>query len=119
MKPEIIGDGLDMVLVRELTGGIYYGQPKEGNSVRAVDSMVYTADEVERIARAAFDLAQKRSGKLTSVDKEHMMESSKLWRAVVIKVAKDYPDVKLNHILVDNCSFHIIVASLPWLFRAS
>ena len=110
VKPEIIGDGLDMVMVRELTGGIYYGQPKERNSERAVDSMVYTAGEIERIARAAFDLARKRSRKLTSVDKENMMEASKLWRAVVIRVANDYPDVKLNHILVDNCAFQIVAA---------
>lgn len=110
VKPEIVGDGIDIVLVRELTGGIYYGQPKEGNAERAVDSMVYTAGEVERIARAGFELAQKRSGKLTSVDKENMMEVSKLWRAVVIKVAEDYPDVELNHVLVDNCAFQIVFA---------
>jgi len=110
VKPEIVGDGLDIMLVRELTGGIYYGLPKEGNAERAVDSMVYTAGEVERIARVGFELARKRSGKLTSVDKENMMEASKLWRAVVIKVAEDYPDVKLNHVLVDNCAFQIVFA---------
>ncbi len=110
VKPEIVGDGLDIVLVRELIGGIYYGQPKEGNAERAVDSMVYTAGEVERITRAAFELARKRSKKLTSVDKENMMEVSKLWRAVVIKVGEDYPDVELNHILVDNCAFQIVMA---------
>ncbi len=110
LKPEIVGDGLDIVLVRELVGGIYYGQPKEGNAERAVDSMVYTASEVERIARYAFELARKRSKKLASVDKENMMEASKLWRAVVIEVAKDYPDVELKHVLVDNCAFQIVMA---------
>jgi len=110
LKPEIVGEGMDIALVRELIGGIYYGQPKEGNAERAVDSMVYTAGEVERIARYAFELAQKRSKKLASVDKENMMEASKLWRAVVIKVAKDYPDVELSHILVDNCAFQIVAA---------
>ena len=110
VKAEVVGDGADMIMVRELTGGIYYGQPKEGNAERAVDSMVYTAGEVERIARAAFELARKRSRKLASIDKENMMESSKLWRAVVIKVAADYPDVELRHVLVDNCAFQIIVA---------
>lgn len=110
VKPEIVGEGLDIVMVRELTGGIYYGLPKEGNSERAVDSMVYTAGEVERIARVAFDLARKRSKRLASIDKENMMEASKLWRAVVIKVAKDYPDVELRHVLVDNCSFQIVAS---------
>ncbi len=110
VKPEIVGEGLDIVMVRELTGGIYYGLPKEGNSERAVDSMVYTAGEVERIARVAFDLARKRSRGIASIDKENMMEASKLWRAVVIKVAKDYPDVELRHVLVDNCAFQIVAA---------
>ncbi len=110
VKPEIVGDGAELVMVRELTGGIYYGQPKEGDGERAVDSMVYTAGEVERIARFAFELAQKRSKRLASVDKENMMEASKLWRAVVIKVSKDYPDVELNHMLVDNCAFQIVAA---------
>jgi len=110
VKAKIVGDGTELVMVRELTGGIYYGQPKEGNLERAVDSMVYTTDEVERIARFAFELAQKRSKRLTSVDKENMMESSKLWRAVVIKVSEDYPDVELNHMLVDNCAFQIVAA---------
>ena len=110
VKPEIVGDGAEIVMVRELTGGIYYGQPKEGDGERAVDSMVYTAGEVERIARFAFELAQKRSKRLASVDKENMMEASKLWRAVVIKVSEDYPDVELRHVLVDNCAFQIIAA---------
>ncbi len=110
VKAEIVGDGTELVMIRELTGGIYYGQPKEGNAERAVDSMVYTAGEVERISRFAFELAQKRSRRLTSVDKENMMESSKLWRAVVIEVSKDYPDVELNHMLVDNCAFQIVAA---------
>ena len=110
VKPEIVGDGAELVMVRELTGGIYYGQPKEGNGERAVDSMVYTAEEVERIARAAFELAQKRSKRLASIDKENMMESSKLWRGVVIKVSEDYPDVELRHVLVDNCAFQLVVA---------
>lgn len=110
VKPEIVGDGVDIMLVRELIGGIYYGQPKEGNAKRAVDSMVYTVGEVERITRAAFELARKRTKKLASVDKENMMEASKLWRRVTLEVAKDYPDVELRHVLVDNCAFQIIVA---------
>ena len=110
VKPEIVGDGVDIVLVRELIGGIYYGQPKERNIERAVDSMIYTPGEVDRVARAAFELARKRTKKLTSVDKENMMEASKLWRAVVIKVGQDYPDVELSHILVDNCAFQIVMA---------
>jgi 3-isopropylmalate dehydrogenase len=110
VKPEIVGDGVDMVLVRELIGGLYYGQPKERNTERAVDTMIYTPGEVERIAHAAFELARERSKRLTSVDKENMLECSKIWRSVVTKVGRDYPDVELNHILVDNCAFQIIAA---------
>ncbi|MBD3184291.1 3-isopropylmalate dehydrogenase [Candidatus Poribacteria bacterium] len=109
LKPEIVGDGFDITLIRELIGGIYYGLPKEGDSERAVDSMIYTKGEVERISRYAFELARAESKKLTSVDKENMMEASKLWRSVVMDVSKNYPDVKLNHILVDNCAYQIVM----------
>jgi len=110
LKPEVLGNGMEIMIVRELTGGIYYGLPKERNDQRAVDSMVYTKPEVERIARVAFELARKRTKKLASVDKENMLECSKLWREVVINVSNDYPDVQLRHVLVDNCAYQIIAA---------
>jgi len=109
-KPEVLGNGMEIMIVRELTGGIYYGLPKERNDQRAVDSMVYTKPEVERIAKVAFELARKRTKKLASVDKENMLECSKLWREVVINVSNDYPDVQLRHVLVDNCAYQIIAA---------
>jgi len=110
LKPEVLGNGMEIMIVRELTGGIYYGLPKERNDQRAVDSMIYTKPEVERIAKVAFELARKRTKKLASVDKENMLECSKLWREVVINVSKDYPDVQLRHVLVDNCAYQIIAA---------
>lgn len=110
IKPGIVGDGIDIMLVRELIGGLYYGQPKEKTDEKAVDTMSYTAGEVDRIARAAFDLARKRTKRLASVDKENMLECSKLWRNIVIEVGKEYPDVELRHVLVDNCAFQIVAA---------
>lgn len=110
LKPEAVAGGVDIMIVRELTGGIYYGQPKERDSQRAIDSMIYTKGEVDRIARVAFDLARKRSKRLASVDKENMLECSKLWREVVIQVAKDYPDIQLKHVLIDNCAYQLVVA---------
>lgn len=100
--------GTDFILVRELTGGIYFGEPKHWNEDKALDSLTYTRTEIERIARVAFDLAQNRRKKLTSVDKENVLSSSKLWRNVINDVSKDYPDVKVNHLLVDACAMHII-----------
>src|SRR4051794_21317537 len=100
-------EGTDMIIVRELTGGIYYGTPRgisgEGAEMRAVNTMTYTHAEIVRVARMAFQLARGRRKKLTSVDKSNVLENSQLWRKVVTQVAADYPDVALDHILVDNC----------------
>lgn len=100
--------GTDFVIVRELTGGIYFGEPKHWNQDQALDSLTYTKPEIERIAHVAFKLAQKRNKKLTSVDKENVLASSKLWRQVINNVAQDYPDVEVNHLLVDACAMHLI-----------
>jgi 3-isopropylmalate dehydrogenase len=111
LKPELVR-GLDMVVVRELTGGIYFGTPKEQRRVdgidEAVDTMIYRAPEVERIARVAFELARSRGGRLTSVDKQNILETSRLWRRVVDQVAKEYPDVTLDHLLVDNAAMQLV-----------
>lgn len=100
--------GTDFVLVRELTGGIYFGEPKKLGDDDALDSLTYTRSEIERIARVGFDLAQKRNKKLTSVDKENVLSSSKLWRRVINEVSQDYPEVEVNHLLVDACAMHLI-----------
>src|SRR6202795_206238 len=101
-------DGTDMIIVRELTGGMYYGTPRgisgSGPEERAVNTMVYTRAEIERVARMAFHLAQGRRKKLTSVDKSNAPENSQLWRRVVTETAGEFPDVALDHLLVDNCS---------------
>jgi 3-isopropylmalate dehydrogenase len=106
-------EGTDMIIVRELTGGIYYGTPRgisgEGESERAVNSMVYTRAEIERVARMAFQLARNRRRKVTSVDKSNVLENSQLWRRVVTEVAEQYPDVELDHLLVDNCAMQLIL----------
>jgi len=111
LKPEIIGDGLDICVVRELTGGIYFGEKgfKDTEMGKAAyDIEIYSEGEVERIARRAFEIARKRNKKVTSVDKANILESSRLWRSVVERVAKDYPDVSLNHMYVDNASMQLI-----------
>ncbi len=111
LKPEIIGDGLDICVVRELTGGIYFGEKgfKETELGKAAyDVEIYSEGEVERIARRAFEIARKRNKKVTSVDKANILESSRLWRSVVEKVAKEYPDVSLNHMYVDNASMQLV-----------
>jgi 3-isopropylmalate dehydrogenase len=112
LKPEIVAGGVDVLIVRELTGGMYYGQPKgptEVNGVRgAVDTMVYTVPEIDRIARVGFEAARKRKKKLTSVDKANILACSQLWREVVIEVGRDYPDVQLSHLYVDNCAMQLI-----------
>ena len=112
LRPEIVKNGIDVLIVRELTGGLYYGQPKgrdESNGVmRAVDTMVYTAPEVERIARVGFEAARKRKKKLCSVDKANILACGQLWREVVTQVAKDYPDVELSHLYVDNCAMQLM-----------
>jgi len=108
IKADIVA-GADLVVVRELTGGIYFGQPRiEGNGGRAVDTMVYTAAEVERVAHVAFHLARGRRGKVTSVDKANVLACSRLWRRVVDAVAAEYPDVECEHLLVDACTMHLI-----------
>ena len=111
LKPELVR-GLDLVVVRELTGGIYFGQPKEQLNFdgveAAVDTMFYQAPEVERIARTAFDLARTRRKHVTSVDKQNILETSRLWRRVVERVARKYPDVKLEHLLVDNAAMQLV-----------
>ena len=111
LKPEVIRD-TDFIFVRELTGGLYFGRPKRrwqtSRGRRAVDSMAYSEQEIERIVRVGFELARRRKKKLISVDKANVLESSRLWRQVAIEVAKDYPDVSLEHMLVDACSMRII-----------
>jgi 3-isopropylmalate dehydrogenase len=111
LRPELVR-GLDLVVVRELTGGIYFGQPKEQRRVdgvdEAVDTMIYRAPEIERIARTAFELARARRKTLTSVDKQNILETSRLWRRVVESVARDYPDVTLTHLLVDNAAMQLV-----------
>ena len=111
LKPEVL-EGVDLMVVRELTGGVYYGRPSErrtGASGReAVDTIFYTEGEVERLMRASFDLARKRRKKLTSVDKANIMASSRMWREVANEVAQDYPDVEYEDVLVDAMSMHLI-----------
>ena len=106
-------EGTDMIIVRELTGGIYYGTPRgiteAGAETRAVNTMTYTRAEIERVTRMAFHLAQGRRKKVTSVDKSNVLENSQLWRKTVVEVAKDYPGVELDHILVDNCAMQLIL----------
>ncbi len=106
LKPEII-EGTNLVVVRELTGGIYFGE-KTRTATSASDLCAYTTAEVERIARVAFELAGRRSGKLTSVDKANVLETSRQWRQVVHEVAADYPAVELEDVLVDNCAMQLI-----------
>ena len=111
LKPEVIR-GVDFIFVRELTGGLYFGRPKRqwrtSRGRRAVDSMVYSEQEIERIVRVGFELARRRKKKLISVDKANVLESSRLWRQVATEVAEEYPDVELEHMLIDACSMRII-----------
>lgn len=112
LRADIAAKGFDIVVVRELTGGIYFGQPKgresEGKMEKAFDTEVYHRFEIERIARIAFEAAQKRRKKVTSVDKANVLISSILWREVVMEVAKAYPDVELEHIYIDNATMQLI-----------
>ena len=111
LRDEIIGDGFDMIIVRELTGGLYFGERKtvEENGVKkAIDTLSYNENEIRRIAIKAFDIAMKRRKKVTSVDKANVLDSSRLWRKVVEEVAKDYPEVTLEHMLVDNCAMQLV-----------
>ena len=112
IKKEVIGEnGFDMIIVRELTGGLYFGERKtiEENGVKkAIDTLSYNENEIRRIAIKAFDIAMKRRKKVTSVDKANVLDSSRLWRKVVNEVAKDYPEVELEHMLVDNCAMQLV-----------
>ena len=112
LKPEIVS-GLDILIVRELMGGVYFGEPKETTDLpdgqkRAVDTQVYTTSEIDRICRVAFELARVRSKKLASAEKSNVMVTGVLWRQVVTQVAKDYPDVQLTHILADNAAMQLV-----------
>ena len=111
LKTEISDRGFDMLIMRELTGGLYFGERKtvEENGIRkAVDTLVYDENEIRRIAIKGFDIARKRKKKVTSVDKANVLDSSRLWRSVVEEVAGDYPDVALEHMLVDNCAMQLV-----------
>ena len=112
LKKEVIGDGFDMVIMRELTGGLYFGK-RHTESVdgvmTAVDTLTYNEKEIRRIAVKAFDIAMKRRKNVISVDKANVLDSSRLWRKVVEDVAKDYPEVQLSHMLVDNCAMQLVM----------
>ena len=112
LKDSIV-EGTDLLIVRELTSGLYYGTPRgvsgHGPEERAVNTLTYTRAEIERVARVAFDLARGRKRRVTSVDKSNVLENSQLWRRVVIDLAAEYPDVALDHLLVDNCAMQLIV----------
>jgi 3-isopropylmalate dehydrogenase len=112
LKQEIVKDGFDILCVRELTGGIYFGEPRgregTGPHEKGYDTMVYSRIEIERIARMAFEAAKKRRGRVTSIDKANVLNSMVLWREVVTEVARDFPDVKLNHMYVDNTAMQLI-----------
>ncbi|MEP6714449.1 MAG: 3-isopropylmalate dehydrogenase [Terriglobia bacterium] len=112
----VLVDGVDMLIVRELNGGIYYGTPRgifddgvPGKEPRGVNTMTYTRSEIDRVTRMAFELARKRRKKLTSVDKSNVLETSQLWRRVVVEVAAEYPDVALDHLLVDNAAMQLVL----------
>jgi 3-isopropylmalate dehydrogenase len=108
VRADIIGDGLDLLVVRELTGGIYFGEPKFRDSERGSDTMVYTRPEIERIARLGFEAARTRGKKLCSIDKANVLQTSVLWREVVTEIAKDYSDVELSHMYVDNAAMQLV-----------
>ena len=113
LKDEIVGNGLDLVIVRELIGGAYFGkkviiEKNENGEKAAYDTMIYSVSEIERIARVAFDMARKRRKKVTSVDKANVLESSRLWREVLHRIAKEYPDVEYSDMLVDNTAMRLV-----------
>jgi 3-isopropylmalate dehydrogenase len=113
LKREVV-EGLDIVIVRELTGGVYFGEPKEivtldNGEKRGVDTQIYTTGEIERITRVAFDLARKRRNKVSSAEKHNVMKTGVLWKQVVTKVhAEEFPDVQLEHVLADNCAMQLV-----------
>lgn len=111
LRDEIIGDGFDMMIMRELTGGLYFGERctvEEDGVRKATDTLVYDENEIRRIAKRGFDIAMKRRKKVISVDKANVLDSSRLWRAVVEEVSKEYPEVELEHMLVDNCAMQLV-----------
>ena len=111
IRKDVIGNGFDMVIVRELTGGLYFGErhTKEVNGVIiAVDTLSYSEKEIHRVAVKAFEIAMKRSKKVTNVDKVNVLDSSRLWRKIVEEVAKNYPEVTLEHMIVDNCAMQLV-----------
>ena len=111
LREDIIGDGFDMMIMRELTGGLYFGERKteeRGGLMTAVDTLTYNEAEIRRIAIRGFDIAMKRRKKVTSVDKANVLDSSRLWRKVVEEVAKEYPEVAYEHMLVDNCAMQLV-----------
>ncbi len=109
LKEEIIGDGLDVLVMRELTGGIYFGDKGRNDEPAAWDTMKYTKPEVERIARRAFESAMKRDKKVTSVDKANVLEVSRFWREIVKEIAKEYPEVELDELYVDNAAMQLVI----------
>ena len=111
LREDIIGDGFDLMIMRELTGGLYFGERKtieENGVLKAIDTLTYDENEIRRIAKRGFDIAMKRRKKVTSVDKANVLDSSRLWRKVVEEVAKDYPEITLEHMLVDNCAMQLV-----------
>lgn len=111
LREDIIGDGFDMMIMRELTGGLYFGARKteeKDGVVTATDTLTYSENEIRRIAKRGFDIAAKRRKKVTSVDKANVLDSSRLWRKIVDEVARDYPDVCCEHMLVDNCAMQLV-----------
>ena len=111
LKPEIL-QNVDMLIIRELTGGLYFAEPKkrweEDSERKAVDTLLYSEHEIERVVKVAFELAKSRKQHVTSVDKANVLESSRLWREVTVEVSKQYPEIELDHLLVDNASMQII-----------
>lgn len=108
LKNSIIQNGVDVLILRELTGDVYFGQPKEITETKGLDTMVYTREEVERIAHTAFKAAQKRHKRVTSIDKANVLSSMVFWRKIVTEVSKSYPDVQLNHMYVDNAAMQLV-----------
>ena len=107
LKPEVI-EGVDIMVVRELIGGIYFGQPRENDGFKAFNTMVYTKPEIERIGKKAFELAMKRDKRVCSVDKANVLEVSQLWRDTMEELSKDYPEVELSHMYVDNAAMQLV-----------
>lgn len=112
LRPDIVANGLDVLVIRELTGGIYFGEPRgireeDGEKV-GFNTMVYKTSEIERIARVAFEAARKRSKRVCSVDKANVLDVSRLWRETVVRMSKDYPDVELTHMYVDNAAMQLV-----------